>query len=437
MQTVDTLLHARWIIPVTDNDPVLENHTVAIQDGKIVSILPQAQASAQFHSEQILTLNEHAIIPGLVNSHTHAAMSLFKGMADDKPLMEWLQSHIWPAEQKWVSAEFVRDGALLAIAEMLQSGTTCFNDMYFYPDITAEACIETGIRANIGLIVLDFPTIWAQHADEYIDKGLELHDNVLDQALLTTAFAPHAPYTVSDDPLRRVQALAEELDVCIHMHVHETSEEVDNSLKASGQRPLERLHDLGLLSPRMLAVHMTQLNDDDIKLVAETQTNVVHCVESNLKLASGFCPIATLHAKDINVCVGTDSNASNNDLDLLAETRTAALLAKAVANDASAMNAREALRMATINGAKALGMDAMTGSLQVGKQADMVAINLGGIASQPVYDPVSQIIYTASRDQVEYVWVNGKLLLEDRVLTTIDTEAILNKAQAWQKKISP
>jgi len=435
MQNIDLLIHARWIIPVEPAHTILENHAVAIHDGRILELLPGADAKQKYQADSVHHLDHHALIPGLVNAHTHAAMTLFRGLADDLPLMDWLQNHIWPAEGRWVSPEFVHDGTQLAVAEMIRGGTTCFNDMYFFPDDTARVADAAGIRAAVGLILLDFPTVWAGSADEYIHKGLEVHDRFRNHPLITTVFAPHAPYTVSNAPLERVVVLAEELDIPIHMHVHETAHEVVEAQKTHGQRPLQRLQSLGMLSPRLLAVHMTQLTDDDIAQVADAGAHVVHCPESNLKLASGFCPVQKLHAAKVNVALGTDGAASNNDLDLLGELKTAALLAKAVCGEANALPAADALRMATINGARALGLDSVIGSLEPGKAADLVAVQLEDIATQPVYNALSHIVYACSRHNVSDVWVAGKQLLKDHVLTTLDEKAIVAKAKTWAEKI--
>jgi 5-methylthioadenosine/S-adenosylhomocysteine deaminase len=390
---------------------------------------------AKYSSDVEIKLEHHVLIPGLINTHTHSPMSLMRGLADDLPLMDWLNNYIWPSEQKHVSAEFVYDGSLLACAEMLRSGTTCFNDMYFFPEETARAVEHVGLRAKLGLILIDFPSAWASNADEYLAKGIELHDQLHNNPLITTAFAPHAPYTVSDEPLMRITTYAEELDIPIHMHIHETADEVQQAVSQHGQRPLARLNELGLLSPRLLAVHMTQLTPDEIQLCAETGVHVMHCPESNLKLASGFCPTYELQQAGINVSLGTDGAASNNDLDMFGEMRTAALLAKAVAKNASALPAEEILRMATINGAKALGLDSEIGSLEVGKAADIVAVDLGNIENQPVYNPISQLVYSAGRENVTDVWVAGNHLLKNRELTTLDKKSILAKAQQWQEKI--
>ncbi len=432
---IDTLLSASWIIPVEPHHTVLTDHAIAIQDGRIVDILPAEKARQQYQPQQAVELDGQLLIPGLINSHTHAAMSLMRGLADDLPLMDWLNNHIWPTEQQHVSAEFVHDGSLLACAEMLRSGTTCFNDMYFFPEQTARAVEQAGMRAVLGLILIDFPSAWATDADDYLTKGIALHDKLHNHSLIRTALAPHAPYTVSDEPLQRIATYAEELDIPIHMHVHETRDEVEQAKAQTGMRPLQRLDELGLLSPRLLAVHMTQLEDHEIQRVAETGAHVVHCPESNLKLASGFCPLHRLEQAGVNLALGTDGAASNNDLDMLAEMRSAALLAKAVAADASAIPAETALRMATIHAARALGLEQDIGSLEVGKAADIVAIDLANIENQPVYQPISQLVYSCGREHVRHVWVAGQHLLKDRQLTTLDEQSLLQKARDWQKKI--
>ncbi len=434
-ETIDTLIHARWIIPVEPHNTVLNHHTIAIHEGHIVELLPSAEASKKYQADTEHRLDEHALIPGLINAHTHAAMSLFRGLADDLPLMDWLQNHIWPAEGKWISPEFVADGTRLAIAEMLRGGTTCFNDMYFFPDETARVADNVGMRAVVGLIVIDFPTVWAATPDEYLHKGIEVHDHYRHHPLIRTAFAPHAPYTVSDEPLQRVITFAEEMDVPIHMHIHETAHEVSEASSQTGLRPLARLTKLGIVTPRLMAVHMTQLSDGEISHLASSGAHVVHCPESNLKLASGFCPVQKLLAADINLALGTDGAASNNDLDMFSEMRSAALLAKAVADDASALTAAQALHMATLGGARALGLDDNIGSLVPGKAADITAVNLSALETQPVYHPISQLIYAAGREQVSDVWVAGQHLLKERELTTLDLHTIIEKARNWAEKI--
>ena len=432
----ETLIHAKWIIPVEPHEVVLENHSLVIADNKIKAILPTVQAREEIDAEHIVELHNHALIPGLVNTHTHAAMSLFRGLADDLPLMTWLNDHIWPAEHKWVHEEFVADGTRLAIAEMLKSGTTCFNDMYFFPDITARVAQQIGMRSSVGLIVTDFPTAWADNADHYIHKAVELHDALRNEPLISTCFAPHAPYTVSDKPLSQLVTLANELDIPIHMHIHETQDEINGSIEKYKKRPLERLKDLGLLSPSLIGVHMTQWTDDEMSHYARSNAHVVHCPESNLKLASGFCPVKKLQDHGINVALGTDGAASNNDLNMLGEMRTAALLAKGVAQDASALPAAQALRMATLNGAIALGLQEHIGTLEVGKEADVVAIDLGHINTLPVFNPLSHIVYAAGREQVSDVWIAGKRQIANGKHTTFDVQRIQTNCQQWQAKLS-
>ena len=431
---LDLLLLPEWIVPVAPAGVVLREHALGIRDGRIVLIAPRAQALALPAAER-RELPGTLLAPGLVNAHGHAAMSLFRGLADDLPLMTWLQEHIWPAEAKWVGEDFVRDGTELAIAEQLKGGITAFSDMYFFPEVASEVVHRTGVRAQITIPVLNFPVPGAHDTDEALRRGLELFADLRHHPRIKMAFGPHAPYTVSDDRLERVRVLAEQLDAGIHMHVHETAFEVQQALEQSGERPLARLARLGLLGPRFQAVHMTQIDDADLSLLVQHNASVIHCPESNLKLASGFCPVERLWQAGVNVAVGTDGAASNNDLDLLGETRTAALLAKAVAGSATALDAHRALRMATLNGARALGIDEDCGSLQLGKSADLVAFDLSGLAQQPVYDPVSQLIYACGRDCVRHVWVGGKALLEDGRLSRLDEDELRAKARAWGQRI--
>jgi 5-methylthioadenosine/S-adenosylhomocysteine deaminase len=422
------------LISVEPENTVLEDHALVIKDGKIVDILHRKQAESKYQPATTHSLDTHALLPGLINSHTHAAMNLFRGIADDLPLMEWLNKHIWPAEQRWISPAFVADGTRLAIAEMIRSGTTCFADTYFFADEVAKVATEAGMRSTIGLIVIDFPTAWAKDADEYFLKAGQVHHKFRNSQLIKTAFSPHSPYAVSESSLLRIATLAEEMDIPILMHVNETATEIQQSLEQYDKMPLRRLQELGLLSPRLLAVHMTQIENDEFDLLAEHGVNVVHCPESNLKLASGFCPVHKLQNHGINVALGTDGAASNNDLDMLGEMHTAALLGKGVANDAQAVKAFSALQMATINGAKALGLEDSIGSLRKGKQADVIAIDLGVLESQPLFDPVSQIIYTANRNQVSDVWVAGKQLLRSRELQTLNESQLKMTVSNWREK---
>ena len=432
-----TIIKPKWILTVNEQFDLLTESALIIENDIIKSILPVADLHSVegLDEADIVTLENHVLMPGMINTHTHAAMSLLRGIADDLPLMEWLNDHIWPAETKWIDRQFIQDGVQLTVAEMIRGGTTCLNDMYFFPDIMAKTCQQMGMRATTGLIVLDFPTIWAQSSDEYLHKAMAVIDEVKEYPLITTALAPHAPYTVSDKPLEKIAMFSSELDIQVHMHIHETQFEIDEAVKNTGQRPLERLDQLNLLNPNLMAVHMTSLNEMEIERIAETGVNTVHCPESNLKLASGFCPVDTLQKLNINVCLGTDGAASNNDLDMFGEMRTAALLSKGVSGDASSCNAQQSLRMATINGAKALGLSDQIGSLEVGKKADIIAVDFSQLNTQPVYDPIAQLVYATNSMQVSHSWINGAQKLSDYQLTDIDAVEIITTAQQWQVKI--
>ncbi|UVW34500.1 TRZ/ATZ family hydrolase [SAR92 clade bacterium H455] len=434
---IDLLINSRWIIPVVPENRVFENCALAIDQQKIVGIYPQAEAQTKFDALSVVDLADHILMPGLVNAHGHAAMSLLRGYADDLPLQPWLEEHIWPVEARVLSAEFVADGTNLAMAEMIKTGTTCFADMYFFADTVAEQVQRSGMRSQIGFTVFDFPTAGGKDPDDYIHKGLQLRDTYKGDGLIKIACAPHAPYTVGNETMRRVATYANELDMAVHIHCHETAQEVADSLKLYGCRPLQRLDDLGVLLPQTQLVHMTQIDDEDIRLIQDNNCHVVHCPESNLKLASGFCPVAKLISTGINVAIGTDGAASNNDLDLFGELKTAALLAKAVAEDAAVLDAHAALRMATINGAKALGWDDQIGSLETGKSADMIAVEISSLSQKPLYNPASQLVYSNAGSQVTHSWVAGKALLRERSLVTLDEENLIRRADAWRNQISP
>ncbi|MCT2530188.1 TRZ/ATZ family hydrolase [SAR92 clade bacterium H921] len=434
---IDLLINCPWIIPIVPQDRVLRNCALAIDAEKIIGIFPQAEAAKRFDAVEVQNLDSHVLMPGLVNAHGHGAMTLLRGYADDLPLRPWLENHIWPAESAHVSEEFVRDGSKIAMAEMIASGTTCFADMYFFHQAIAEEVRSAGMRSQIGFTVLDFPTPYGKDADDYIHKGLSLHDKYSGQSLIKVACAPHAPYSVSDPAMQVISTYANELDMPVHIHCHETAEEITESLTNYGCRPLQRLKNLGLLLPQTQLVHMTQVDAEDIVLIQDHNCHVVHCPESNMKLASGFCPVGQLIDAGINVALGTDGAASNNDLDMFGELKTAALLTKAVAQDAAKLDAHAALRMATINGAKALGWDDQIGSLEAGKSADIIAIEINSIAQQPLYNPASQLVYTNSGSQVTHSWVAGKPLLENRVLVTLNQSELIQSARDWRNKIQP
>jgi 5-methylthioadenosine/S-adenosylhomocysteine deaminase len=428
------IISPEWLLTL-EGDELLTAYSVVIEADQILDVLISDKAVAKYPNAQQVLLPRQVLMPGLINCHGHTAMNLFKGMADDLPLMTWLEQHIWPAEGQWVSPEFVADGTKIGIAEMLKSGTTCYSDMYFFPEVAASTAVALGMRGIFYSPVMDFPTPYGSGADEYIEKAIKSHGQFEHQPLIDIGFGPHAPYTVSDGPLVKIRTLAQQYNMPIQIHLHETEFEVADAVEKTGKRPSERLAELNFFGPDVQAVHATQVNEADIEIYKNSHSHIIHCPESNMKLASGFCPVHELQKAGINVALGTDSSASNNDLDMMGEMRTAALIAKAVAKDASALPALEAIKMATINGAKALGKEDLIGSIKAGKQADLISIDLNHIASAPLYDPISQIVYTATRDQVDHVWVAGKLQVKDKTLCHIDEAQLIELAQSWAKKI--
>jgi 5-methylthioadenosine/S-adenosylhomocysteine deaminase len=433
-QAVDLIITARWIVPV-DPAGVLERHAVVVSNGRVVALLPSDQANKAYDAATTVDLPFHVLVPGLINLHTHAAMSLMRGLADDLPLMEWLNEHIWPSEGKHVSPQFVYDGTLLACAEMLRGGVTCFNDMYFYPEQAARAALDAGMRAAIGMICIEFPTSYATDAQDYLSKGLAARDRFRGEPLLSFCLAPHAPYTVSDRSFAQIVTYSGELEVPIHMHLHETQDEIRESLTRFGVRPVERLRKLGLLGPSLIAVHAVHLSDDEIDLLAAQGANVAHCPSSNLKLASGMAPVARFVERGLNIGLGTDGAASNNRLDLFEEMRVAALLAKATSGRANSIPAATALHMATLGAAQALGLDQHIGSIAPGKMADLCAVNFDAVGLSPVYHPLSHLVYAAGRDDVSHVWVAGRLAVDQGRLIGLDADELRAKARAWQTRI--
>jgi 5-methylthioadenosine/S-adenosylhomocysteine deaminase len=438
---VDLMIETRWLVPVHPDNHVLEHHTAVVDQGGIVDVVSIETAREKYAATKTLVLNEHILIPGLINLHAHAGMTLMRGLADDIPLMPWLQNHIWPAEQQIVSEKFVRDSTLLGCAEMLAGGVTCFNDMYFYPQATAEAVLQAGMRAQLGLVVLEFPTNYANNADDYIEKGLLIRDAWRGNPLLSASLAPHAPYTVSDITFEKVITYAEQLGLGIHTHLHETKAEIAESIEKFGVRPIKRMANLGLLGPNLTAAHCVQINDEDIDLLRTYGAHVAHCPSSNAKLASGVAPINQLLSVGVNVGLGTDGAASNNRQDMFTEMRLAALLAKATTEDATCIPAAQALEMATINAAKALGLDHQIGSIEVGKLADLTAVRIADVETLPCFDPLSHLIYACGREHVSHVWVAGDLRFERTtnhagLYANIEPNEMKEIVLLWQSKLN-
>jgi 5-methylthioadenosine/S-adenosylhomocysteine deaminase len=435
MESVDTLLSARWIIPVEPSTRVLESHSIAIRDGRIVAVVPTSAAERRFSATQTIDRPEHVVLPGLVNAHTHAPMTLLRGCAEDRLLMPWLQDVVWPLEQRWLDPEFVHDGAQLAVAEMLRAGVTCFGDMYFWPDVVARTAAESHMRAAMGIVVVDAPTAWCATADEYFDKGLRLHDEYRGDPLISTFLAPHSPYAVGDESLRRIARLADELELPVMTHLHESMDEINRSIERHGCRPLARLQRLGLVTPQLIAVHFVQASDEDIETLAVAGASVVHCPESNLKLGNGVSPLPKLLEHGVAVALGTDGAASNNDLDVLAEARTAGLLAAGISGTPGTVRAADLLRLATLEGARALGLGDSTGSIVAGKWADLCCIDLSPARSQPVHDVMTTLVYSCNSSQVTDTWVAGRHLYGDDTLFYVDEARLRETTESWRRRL--
>ena len=432
MQKIDHIVHAKWVATGEKHQRLLTDHSVAIDKGMIHAILPTKTAKETYDAAQVDDYPYHVVMPGFINAHTHVGMNYFRGLGCDLPLMDWLNHYMWPAEKKWLSHEFVRDVSLFAMAEMIRSGTTCFNDMFYFPEAIAEAANIAGVRGFVSIHVIDFPTPWTQTTDESLEKGKVFYEQYRGHSLITPTIAPHAPYTVCDESFIKVKDMADALHLKINMHVHETQAEIEHSLTNYKKRPIQRLRELGLLSSDLIAIHSVQLNEEDLNILSDTRPSIVHCPISNMKLASGICPVEMLRGRGLNVALGTDSVASNNNLDMINEMRTATLLSKVSTLNPESLNVDDTIELATLNGARALGMDKKIGSLQPGKAADMIAIGFDEIETLPMFDPLVQIVYASSRHQVSDVWVAGKQLMKDRQLLTLDEKALKEKARLWR-----
>ena len=435
MTPANFAVHADAIIPVSGPNKVLHFHSIVVRDGIIDTLLPHAAARALLDVEHI-ELPGHVVMPGLVNAHGHAAMTLLRGFADDMSLSSWLNDKIWPLEARWVSPEFVRDGTDIAAAEMLLSGITTTSDMYFFPDIAAHSLRAAGMRTQLVFPVLDIETAWAKNAEAYFEKGLALRDYFRNDDLVDIGFGPHSTYTVEESLLSRTATLANELDAAIQIHLHETTAEVLAHVEATGERPIDLLARIGLLGPRTQCVHMTALGSQDIVTIAAHGAHVVHCPRSNMKLASGACPVKKLRDAGVNVALGTDGAASNNRLNGIAEMQSAALLAKLESGDPAALSASEAIQMATLDGARALGLDHVTGSLEAGKSADFIAIEMTGIHMAPNHQVESNIVYAATGNEVTHSWIAGKNTVKNGQLQSLDSDALRHKAADWRAKLS-
>lgn len=439
MQHADTIIEARCVLPIAPKGVILENHSIIIRDGRIAAVLPNADARLQYESDDVVTLPDSLVMPGFVNLHSHAAMNLVRGLGADLPLMDWLTTKIWPAEGKLMSPDFVREGAYIAGLEMAASGITTTSDHYFFPLDAAHGLRDAGLRCATSAFVIGFPSAWAKNDAEYLRRAEETLEACQNNPFLRATVAPHAPYTVSDDALKACAELSVKYDAPIHMHVHETAVEVADSLRDHGVRPLERLERLGLVTDKLIAVHAVHLNDEDIDRLARAGASACHCPCSNLKLASGFSPVAKLLERGVNLGIGTDGAASNDKLDMLGETRLAAMLAKAVAGNTTAATVFDMLEAATLGGARALHWDDKIGSVEAGKEADLIAVKLSSVQSIPVQDPAAQLLYAAGRENITHTWVSGRLIAirqENVAYPDLNATArAMSIARKWQNRM--
>ena len=432
--TADLVVKARWILPVEPAGRVFENHAVVVTGGRIVAITPCA-ALSEYPAREVMDRPDHVLIPGLVNAHTHAAMTLFRGIGGGHNVDDWLRQLIWPLESRLVDADFIADGTELAIAEMLLGGVTCFADMYFHPDVTAQVAARSGIRACIGLPVLEQPTGWAQGLDEYLERSLELRDRYRSDPLIDTCFAVHSPSLTQDSTLSRLRTLADQLQSLVMIHLLESPSERARETRRHGRGPLERLESAGLVNDLLLAVHCVQADTAEIGRLSLAGASIVHCPASNLKLASGIAPVPEMIDAGLNVALGTDGAASNDSLDVLGEARLAALLAAGVTGRPNAITPAMALEMATLAGARALGIAETTGSLASGKWADIACLKLAGPRADPVLDVAASILNAAGRSAVTDVWVAGRPLVTDGRLSRIDVTALGERARRWGTRV--
>ena len=432
MTPCDLLVSARWLLPVAPVNSALDNHAIAISDGVIVAVGSAEELLKSFEPRERLDLDHHVVLPGLVNAHGHAAMTLLRGAGEDQSLQAWLSETIWPLEGRLVSAEFVRLGTTVAIAEMLASGTTTFSDMYFFPEDCADVADSLGVRAQVCFPVIEMTNVWSDGVADCLHKGLALSDTYRHHERIDIAFGPHASYTVSADSLEKVTMYANEIDAQVQIHLHENAAEVEDAIQQTGQTWIKTLSDIGLLGPNLQAIHMTEVSDDDRALIAEAHTRVVHCPKSNLKLASGYSNIAALRKSGITVGLGTDGAASNNTLNLFNEAHVASLMAKHESRDPTQGNAQESIAMATLEGAKVLGIDDKVGSLEVGKQADFIAVDLDALSMLPNYDPFGALLHGDAGNNVTHAYVAGQSLYKDREFTRLDLPELTAKVREWQ-----
>ncbi|HEY1303670.1 MAG TPA: amidohydrolase family protein [Vicinamibacterales bacterium] len=414
---------------------VVPNGAVAIDGADIQAVDTAANISRQFRGRVTIDATNQVILPGLINTHTHAPMVLYRGLADDLALTEWLNKYIFPAEAKTVSPEFVRAGTRLALVEMIQSGTTTFADMYYFEEEVARETKQAGMRGVLGQTVIQFPVADAKTPADALVRAESFIMLFKDDPLITPAVAPHAMYTLDGPTLKAARDLSRRYDVPTLIHVAETRDELQTAQERFRASPVAYLESLGFLGPGVLAAHGVWVDDADIATLKARGVGVSHNPESNMKLASGAAPVASYLRADVAIGLGTDGAASNNDLDMFEAMRVASFLAKHVAADPRVLTAKVALEMATIRGARALGMDRTIGSLEPRKHADLITVSMAGARQTPMYDPLSHLVYVSRGDDVQNTIVNGQVLMRDRKLLTMDEAAVLADARKWVDKV--
>ncbi len=433
-RNADLVVSADHVLPIAPHNVVLHDAAIAVAGDTIIDMGERSGVLARHPSATHRNLPHHVLLPGLVNAHGHLAMTLLRGLGEGQSLEAWLQDTIWPLEGRWVDEGFVADGTLMAMAEMLASGTTTGSDMYYFPETVAELA-QVGCRMQVTFPIINHPNAWSQNLDECFERGLKLRDERRSDPLVNVCFGPHSTGTAGEAALRRVAMLADELDAAVHIHLHETKGEVAEARRSLRQSPIETLEEAGLLTENLQAVHMTAVTDLEIAMIAECGASVIHCPMSNTKLASGICPVPSFREAGVNVALGTDGAASNNGLDLFQEARMATLLAKFGSGDPAALPAAEALEMATLGGARALGMADRIGSLEVGKQADFIAVDVDHPAMQPLHDVPAQLVHTAAGTRVSHTFVAGECRYEDGSFPTIDVDDLRHRTGVWQERM--
>jgi 5-methylthioadenosine/S-adenosylhomocysteine deaminase len=433
--SVDLIIRGGTVVTVDGSRRVIENGGVAIKGGRIVAVDDTADIDRQYAAQNVIDASGKVVIPGLINGHTHVPMTLFRGIADDLDLQEWLTKYIFPAEAKNVTEDFVRVGTRLGLAEMIRSGTTTYCDMYYFEDAIADETFKAGMRGVLGETVIDFPVA----DNKTYEAGLAYSEKFIQKwkgnALIVPAIAPHAPYTVSEAHLKAARALSDRLGAPIVTHISETKREVDDSLKAKGASPVDYLNRIGFLNDRVIAAHMVWPMGDELGLLKKLGVGIVHNPQSNMKLASGTAPVPEMLRENLPVGLGTDGAASNNDLNLWEEMDTAAKLHKLISNDPKVVTAEEAFEMATIRGARAMHLEKEIGSIEKGKRADIVIVDLDALNQTPFYNIYSDLVYATKADDVRTVIIEGRVIMRDRRLLTLNEEIIKADARRYREKI--